>query len=511
MSKISYDKNVEFIIGEFNYIERLSEICLKNDKLPIRLCSIQSFDLKQYENILLIIEQILYFQEQYIKKEYVINKLDMFLLPNFESYTREIERNNQSVFMSTGTLGLFIFNKEKLDSIINHQNDYTALMNNPTFIFSISQEIAKTWIRNLISPYDLTEYWFFEALATNIAFLSLKESKMNFDFDLEYEFYNHYTKYALDSFKLFSPPRKEFDAYLKNTIDESQIYTGISIIKMFLDMYTIYNNIEYFYDEDEDEGEDMEVDYEEEEEEEEFDEEMELYDIKDTLREFIQRYKNRAVREGEFFRCFINHIGKYTMANIFEFWISKARGYPVVKVMKEEYNIKKNKLTLHLKQFPGFYPKEEEYEFYEYQSQYSREPRRIPIFIRLYEYDLQTGDLIKEFSYIELLYRFDQIINIPVVKKDSKRETGFFYIISEKASSFYRVIYPMESLNNILNHQNLLTSIDKYRIWDDYQLYMDYFVKKNKELKTTHEESETDILNQQLMIIQAFSKSYDTT
>ncbi|OUM68683.1 hypothetical protein PIROE2DRAFT_57899 [Piromyces sp. E2] len=340
--------NMEFIIGEFSFIERLSEICLKNDKLSIRLYSVQPTELKQYENILLIIEQILYFQEQYIKKEYMQKKMDIFLLPNYETYTREIERSDSSIVMSSGTMGLYIFNKEKFDKIINQNIDYTTLVNNPTFIFSLSQEIAKTWIRNMISPSDLTEYWFFEALATNIAFLALKETKMSFGFDMEYEFYKHYTMNALDSLKLSSPPRKEFDAFLKNIIDDSQIYSGISIIKMFLDMYTIYNNIEYFYDEDaeEEEEEDMEIDIEE-------DEEMELYNIKETLRQFIKRYENRSVKEGEFFRCFINQIGKYTMANIFEFWISKARGYPIIKIIDEEYNIKKNKLALHLKQLPG--------------------------------------------------------------------------------------------------------------------------------------------------------------
>jgi len=358
----------------------------------------------------------------------------------------------------------------------------------------------------MISPSDLTEYWFFEALATNIAFLALKESKMNFGFDMEYEFYKHYTMNALDSTKLSLPPRKEFDAFLKNTIDDSQIYSGVSIIKMFLDMYTIYNNIEYFYDEDaeEDEGEeeDMEIDMEE-------DEEMEIYDIKDTLREFVKRYENRAAKEGEFFRCFINQIGKYTMANIFEFWISKARGYPIVKILDEEYNLKKNKLALHIKQLPGIYPKEEEYEFYEYQNKYSREPRRIPIFINLYEYDAQTGDVVNKFSYIELLNKFEQTINIPLVKKDNKKETGFFYIINEKSSSFYRIIYPNQSFNNIINHQNILSSIDRYRIWDDYKLFMKYFVMKSKDLKSTFEENENEIINNQLMMIQQFSKSSD--
>ncbi|ORX48626.1 leukotriene A4 hydrolase N-terminal domain-containing protein [Piromyces finnis] len=339
--------NIELIIGEFNYIERLSEICLKTEKLPIRLYSVQPIELKQYENILLITEQILYFQEQYIKKEYINKKIDIFLLPNYETYTREIERNS-SIFMGSGTLGLHIFNKEKFNKVINQNTDYTILINNPTFIFSLSQEIAKTWIRNMISPSDLTEYWFFEALATNIALLALKESKMNFEYDMEYEFYKHYIIHALDSMKLLSPPRKEYDAFLKNIIDESQVFSGISIIKMFLDMYTIYNNIEYFYEEDaeeEEEEEDIEMNMDE-------DIEIELYDIKDTLREFIKRYENRSVKEGEFFRCFINQFDKYTMANIFEFWISKAKGYPIIKILDEEYNIKKNKLAIHLQQLP---------------------------------------------------------------------------------------------------------------------------------------------------------------
>lgn len=337
----------------------------------------------------------------------------------------------------------------------------------------------------------------------------MKESKINFDFDLECEFYLHYTKHAMTSTKLLNPPRKEFDAYLKNNIDESQIYVGISIMKMFLDMYSIYNNIEYFYDEDaEDEefDEDMDIDLEEEEEE----EEMEFYDIKNTLREFIKKYYNKAVREGEFFRCFINQIDKYTMANIFEFWISKARGYPIIKILDENYNIKKNKLSIHLKQLPSIYPKEEEYDFYEYQNKYSHEPRRIPIFIRLYEYDLTNGNLINEFSYIELLTKFEQIINIPLVKKNNnKNETGFFYIIGEKSSSFYRVIYPNQTLNNILNCQNILNPIDKYRIWDDNNLYIESFVLKNKEFKSTFEENENNIINNQLMIIKAFSQSFD--
>lgn len=351
----------------------------------------------------------------------------------------------------------------------------------------------------------MTEYWFFEALATNISFLALKESKINFDFDLECEFYIHYVRHALTPSKLLTPPRKEFDAFLKNNVDESQIYVGVSIIKMFLDMYNIYNNIEYFYDEEDEElDEDMDIDLEEEEEE-----EMELYDIKDTLREFIRKYKNKAVREGEFFRCFINQMEKYTMANIFEFWISKSRGYPIIKIINEDYNIKKNKLSIQLKQLPSIYPKEEEYDFYEYQSKYSHEPRRIPIFIRLYEYDLASGNLINEFSYIELVTKFEQVINIPLVKKDNTKETGFFYIIGEKSSSFYRTIYPNQTLNNILNHQNILTPIDKYRIWDDNKLYIDNFVLKNKDIKSTFEEKENDIINNQLMIIKAFSQSFD--
>ncbi|ORX87325.1 hypothetical protein BCR32DRAFT_289439 [Anaeromyces robustus] len=502
--------NTEFIIGEFNFIERISDIYIKNDKLSIRLYSVKNVELKQYENILLILEQILYFQEQYLKKEYLLNKLDIFLLPNYESYSREIERNEKSICMGSGTLGLHIFNKEKFDKITNNNMDYISLINNPTLIFSLSQEIAKIWIRNMISPYDITEYWFFEALATNISLLSLKESKMNFDFDLEYEFYMHYTKNALDSTKLSIPPRKEFDAYLKNIIDESQIYSGISIMKMFLEMYTIYNNIEYFYDEEE---EDEEEDMEEEEEGEDMDiedEEIELYDIKDTLKEFVRKYENKVVREGEFFRCFINQIGKYTMANIFEFWISKSRGYPIIKILKDEINIKKNKLSIELKQLPNIYPKEEEYEFYEYQNKYSREPRKIPIFITLYEYELETGNLVNEFSYIELLTKFDQIINISVVKKDDKRATGFFYIIHHNSSSFYRVIYPRQILNNILNHQNLLSSIDKYKLWEDNKLYSECFIQKNKELKSPFEEDEKDVMNNQLMMIKSLSNSYDS-
>lgn len=122
-------------------------------------------------------------------------------------------------------------------------------------------------------------------------------------------------------------------------------------------MYTIYNNIEYFYDEDaenEELDEDMDIDLEEVEEE----EEIEIYDIKNTLWEFIKRYENKAVKEGEFFRCFIYQIGKYTMANIFKFWISKLRGYPIVKIINEDYNIKKNKLSIQLKQLPSIYSKE---------------------------------------------------------------------------------------------------------------------------------------------------------
>jgi len=77
-------------------------------------------------------------------------KLDIFLLPNYETYTREIERNDSSIFMSSGTLGLYIFNKEKFDKVINQNIDYTTLINNPTFIFSLSQEIAKTVSRIII-------------------------------------------------------------------------------------------------------------------------------------------------------------------------------------------------------------------------------------------------------------------------------------------------------------------------------------------------------------------------
>ena len=109
---------------------------------------------------MLIIEQILYYQEQYIKKEYCLKKLDIFLLPNYESYTREIEKNEKSIFTGSGTLGLFIFNQEKFDIVINKNIDYISLINNPTFIFSLSQEIAKIvsiflFINNFIIIYHI--------------------------------------------------------------------------------------------------------------------------------------------------------------------------------------------------------------------------------------------------------------------------------------------------------------------------------------------------------------------